>query len=471
MPFIGIDLGTSFIKGATLDIERGRIEHVRRLPFPDPIDGLDSHYLEFEPGQIVATVRELIDELAALTPNCEGVVLCTQMSCMILMDDRGNVRSNCIGWRDKRALEPHPSGAGSYYDVLKQRISEKQRLELGNELPVGAPICFLFWLAEHGRLESGAIPVSLADFVLTSLCGSPPSVDSTNAMAYGLLNLTTLQWHGEVIEQLGFHNVHWPKIRKHGEIVGSTQVSATCVPCFTPVGDHQCALAGALLATDELSLNISTGSQVSRITNRLELGDYQTRPFFGGKFINTVSHLPAGQSLNVIVDLLTELGRAQGVTNQDPWAYIAASAAAVAHTDLGAALSFFPGPCGDRGAIFNISEKNLRVGSLFRAAFESMAQNYYTCALRLWPDRSWSNLVFSGGLVSKLAILRQIIEDRFQSASRLCPVSEDTLLGLLILAMTFTGYAGSFEEATNRVRTHYDSDSRGRLTGADKDGQ
>jgi sugar (pentulose or hexulose) kinase len=455
LAFIGIDLGTSFIKAAVLDLDASELQQVRRMPFPEPINLPDPLRVEFDPAGIVATVRELIDELAASSASYDGIVMCTQMSCLVLMDERGKVRSNCIGWRDQRALEPHPSGAGSYYDVLKQRLTAQQKHELGNELPPGAPICFLFWMAENGLLEPGLVPVSLADFVLSTLCNSAPSVETTNAMAYELLQLETLSWHVEVIKELGLGKLTWPPIRRHGEVVGDMKVGASKVPCYTPVGDYQCALAGALLSEDELSLNISTGSQVSRLTGRLALGNYQTRPFFDQKFTNTFSHLPAGRSLNVLVDLLSELSQHSGAAIPDPWDYIARTAAAVEHTDLQVKLSFFPGPIGDKGSISNIREQNLTVGTLFRASFENMAQNYYDCASRIWPDRSWTNIVFSGGLARKLKLLRTIIEQKFETSSRLCPLEEDTLLGMMVLARVFSHRSQSVQQAMDDFRRHY----------------
>jgi sugar (pentulose or hexulose) kinase len=455
LAFIGIDLGTSFIKAAVLDLDASELQQVRRMPFPEPISLPDPLRVEFDPDGIVATVNNLIGELTASPVTYEGVVMCTQMSCLVLMDEQGEARSNCIGWRDQRALEPHPSGSGSYYKVLKQRLTAKQKRELGNELPPGAPICFLFWMAEQGTLEAGRVPVSLADFVLSTLCGSPPSIESSNAMACELLRLDTMGWHEEVIKELRLDKLHWPPIRRHGEMVGSMQVGAETVPCYTPVGDYQCALAGALLSEDELSLNISTGSQVSRLTHQLVLGNYQTRPFFDGKFTNTFSHLPAGRSLNVLVDLLGELAQHSGTVITDPWQYIARAAAAVDHTDLEVKLSFFPGPRGDKGSISNIREQNLTVGTLFRASFENMAENYYECALRLWPDRSWKNIVFSGGLARKLKLLRKIIEHKFQTSSRLCPLEEDTLLGLMVLARVFSHRAESVQQAMQDFRRHF----------------
>ncbi|OJV40275.1 MAG: hypothetical protein BGO25_03785 [Acidobacteriales bacterium 59-55] len=214
-----------------------------------------------------------------------------------------------------------------------------------------------------------------------------------------------------------------------------------------------------MLTDHELSLNISTGSQVSRLTSSLELGDYQTRPFFDGRFTNTLSHLPAGRSLNILVDLLEEIARNSGIALENSWAYIAQAAAAVDRTDLSAKLTFFRGPCGNRGAITNISETNFNVGTLFRAAFENMAENYYSCALRIWPDRSWSNIVFSGGLADKLPLLRHIIEDRFQTKARLSPVAEDTMFGLLALATSFAREARSVEEAVEQLKSNFNFDA------------
>jgi sugar (pentulose or hexulose) kinase len=456
MSFIGVDLGTSFIKGAVLNLEARQLHHIRRMPFPDQLPGLNSLLCEFDPNAVVAAARAFINELALHAPDCEGIVMCSQMHGMVLMDDRGDAISNCVTWRDQRVMMPHPSGSGSYFDVLAQRISPKQGRQLGHELDPARPICFLFWFAEQGKLKPGLIPVSMPDFVLSLLCGSAPGVEVTNAGAYGAFNLETLDWHYEVIEELGLGHLRWPVLRKQGEVVGHMNVCGKPVPCYTPVGDYQCALVGALLGTEELSLNISTGSQVSRLTTGLTLGDYQTRPFFDAKFLNTFSYTPAGRALNVLVDLLSELATARNDDSQDPWTFIAEAARQVADTDLEVDLTFFAGPEGDRGMISNIRGGNLTVGHLFRAAFKNMAEKYYTCALRLWPERSWKNLVFSGGLACKLEVLRETIQKRFGTDYRLNPFTEDTLFGLLVLASVFSGRAKSVEELTRELPSSFE---------------
>jgi sugar (pentulose or hexulose) kinase len=452
MSFIAIDLGTSFIKGAVLNLETRELHHVQRTPFPPPLENTAPLACEFDPNEILAAVRRLIAELAPHAPDCEGMVMCSQMHGMVLMNGRRETMSNCVTWRDQRVLAPHPSGSGSYYQVLTGRIDLQHVKQLGNELDPGRPLCYLFWFREQGKLAAGLIPVSLPDFVLSVLCESAPGVEVTNAGAYGALNLETMNWHEGVIEALGLGHLHWPAIRKPGEVVGYLNIQGRQVPCYTPVGDYQCALVGALFGGEEVSLNIATGSQVSRMTPELTLGDYQTRPFFEGKFLNTFSSPPGGRALNVIVDLLWSLARSEGLDLKDPWEAIARAAEAVPDTDLEVDLNFFPTPRGDRGRIANIRGDNLTLGHLFRAAFKNMADSFYDCAVRLDPEKSWENLLLSGGLACKLEVLRGAIQQRFVASYRIAPLEEDTLFGLLILATVFTGRAESVEELTRQLR-------------------
>ena len=453
MTFIAIDLGTSFIKGAVLDLDTLSINHIRRVPFPEPISNLPQWFFEVDPQQIVSTFQSFVANLLPLAPNCEGLVMCSQMHGLVLTTPQGEPRSNCITWRDERVRQPHPSGEGSYFEVLSRRLSPAEQRQLGNELKPSLPLCYLFWIAEEKKLPPGdLIAASLPDFVLAHLSGSTPAIELTNAGAHGALNLETLAWHHDIIAGLGLNRLRWPDIRPFGQVAAHITIGSTTLPCYTPVGDHQCSLVGAFLDYGELSLNIATASQVTMLTSGLQLGNYQTRPFFDGRFINTIARIPAGRALNLFIDLLSELAVAHHLEMPDPWDYIAKAAAALDETDLRVNLSVFASTIGNRGAIANIHEDNLTVGHLFRAAFEHLAGNYYTQGQRLSPDRAWRNLVFSGGLAQKLEVLRNIIAQKFQLDYRLCASSEDALLGLLALALVAGGRADSVAGATKMLQ-------------------
>jgi len=456
MSFIGIDLGTSFIKGAVLDLDTFRLRQIQRVPFPDPIPGLPALYREFDPGKVLQAVRSLLVALLQDACECEGVVMCSQMHGLVFTTPQGEPRSNLTNWQDQRVLMPHPSGKGTFFENMLQYINPEENCQLGNELRPGQPIGLLFWLAEQGLLPPGdMILASLPDFVLSNLCGTPAVTETTHAMSHGALNLETLDWHHSVLSNLGLAGLHWPAIQPHGTRVGMLKVDGRSIPCYTPVGDYQCALVGALLRHGELSLNISTGSQVSLLKPQVVFGDFQTRPFFDGRFLIGITHIPAGRSLNLLVRLLTELAEGQKVEIPDPWPYIIQAAAGVENNDLHVNLAFFNSSCGNHGEITNIREEELSVGHLFRAAFKNMADNYSASALRLSPEKEWSNLVFSGGLAQKIPVLREMILNKFQVGYRICPTSEDTLLGLLALALVFSGRLRNVAEATELLRKEF----------------
>ena len=453
MTLIALDVGTSFIKGAVVEPESLQVKHIHRVPFPDPLPNLPPLFFEVNPEQIMAAVRGVISHLLPRAPGCSGIVMCGQMGGLILVNGRGEPLSNYISWKDQRATMSHPSGAGSHFEVMEQQLSQEERRQLGNEVRPGLPVSFLSWFAEQKRsIPSKAIAAALTDFVVANLCETTPQTELTNAV--GSLNLETRDWHYAAFSRLGLAGVQWPVLRDLREPVGRLKIGSKTLPCYAPTGDHQCALAGALIGFEDLSLNISTGAQASLLTPRFQPGAYQTRPFFDGLFLNTVTHIPAGRSLDILLDLLCELAKAHHVALEDPWSYIAQEVAKVDDTDLNVDLAFFFSPVGQCGRIANIREGNLTIGNLFYAAFRNLAENCYTCASRLSAERTWQTLVFSGGLARKMDLLRQMIVERFQCRHRLTRSTEDTLIGLLALAMVINGIVPTVTGATEVLRRH-----------------
>lgn len=432
MNCLALDIGSSTIKGAVLDLEQGAVGSIVREPFPDPISGLAANHFEVDPELVAASTRRVIERLAEAAPNATTVFACGQMGGVVLVDpESGRPLTNYLSWRDQRTLTPHPYG-GSYLDEILRRWSGSELSDLGNELKPGSASSLLFWLAESQRLPLPTIPSTIGDFVLGRLCRATPRMEPTQAI--GLVNLRDGRWHLSAFARLGIDRLLWPELTGVEKPLGQIEIGSRRLTCYPVLGDQQCALRGAGLRDGELSLNISTGAQVSRITSELELGAYQTRPYFSGRFLNTITHLPAGRSLSVLVNLLTELAKAEGHTLTDPWGTIARAALHADGAGLECELTFFAGPLGSTGSIRNITVENLTVGNLFHAAFANMAENFSRCADRLSPTRDWNNVVLSGGLTQSAPILRQLIERRFSAPIRESAETEETLIGLLDIA-------------------------------------
>lgn len=451
MRFIAIDLGATFIKSALVDTGSFTMSHMERVPFPPFVKQLPLAYREVCPMAVLRKTKEQIDRLLALAPDCAGIVSCSQMHGLILTDGQGTPLTNFISWRDERTLLPHPSGQGSFLDALLLRLSSHHRMEVGREIHAGSTIAMLFWLAATQGIPRNSVPSSLPDFIMSRLSNTAIRCEPTMASGFGAFDVLNGAWHLDVIEKLGLGQLLWPKIVQYRDALGHYQYGAKKIPIFAPLGDQQCALLGSLLKPGELSLNVSTGSQVSLLSDGLKRGEYQIRPFFDGLFINTITHLPAGRALNALIGLLDEFGRSQGRPLKDPWRYVEHASAGVESTDLRVDLAFFTGLHGQGGGIGNIHESNLTVGQLFRAAFENMAERYHAAAMKLDPDAKWKNLVFSGGLIAQSALLQRLMEEKFGLSSRTSPTQKETLLGLLALSVTLSGQAKTLLQAMEQL--------------------
>lgn len=434
MKCLGIDVGSTSVKGAVLDLSQGVLSTPVSAPFPAARTGLPTSWVEVDPQAVCDAVVGVLGDLVATAPEAERLYCSGQMGGLILVDEAAGPLSNFLSWRDQRTLEPAADGR-PFLDVLRARLeSDDLFVSLGRELPPGSMLALLAWLREHehDRLLRGAVPTPIADFVLGRLIGRALPMHVTHAI--GLLDLARGDWHHAAFERLGLAELRWPQLAQDESPVGRLSIGGRSLEVFGSYGDQQCALRGAGLQLDDLSLNISTGSQVSRRTAEFRPGPYQSRRYFGGGFLNTVTHLPAGRSLNVLVDLLTELARAEGVVLRDPWQTIHRQSLAIDQTDLDVDLAFFRGPLGSRGRIDGITTDNLTVGHLFHAAFRAMADNYVRMAATFGPA-DWNAVVLSGGLTQSAPLLRRFLEQRFSAPIRESS-GEETLLGLLDIART-----------------------------------
>ncbi len=437
MTYLGLDLGSTSIKGAVLSPETGTISEIVKEPFPELVAGLPPLHFEVDPVAVLAAVRRVIGRLLPSAPDCRGIVLCGQMGGVILTDDQHRPLTNYLSWRDQRTSAPTDSQSEPLFSRLKRELAGEDFQTLGRELQTGATLSLLAWLEQEGCLPRTAVPMSLGDFVVSQLCRSSPVMEYTEAT--GLLDLRTRSWHHSVFARWELDRLSWPRLQTWREPAGMFRLGDRTVPVYPSAGDHQCALAGVGLEERELSINISTGSQVALLTPAWSPGDCQTRCYLDSRYLNTITYIPAGRSLNVLVDLLSELAAAEGVTLHQTWETIAQAAARAEETDLDINLSFFAGPLGDRGHLQGITTENLTLGTLFRAAFRQMADNYAILANRLSPTREWRSVILSGGLAQNISVLRQFLSERFPGPHRLCTGAEDTLFGLLTMARILAG--------------------------------
>lgn len=426
---IGIDVGTSFLKGGVLNPATFDIRHLERVPFPEFLPELPAGHREVDTSLILNQVELLLEALLPHAADCEAIMFSGQMHGFVIQGT--NTTSNYISWLDQRSQET--------FADLRRRIGDDAYQRLGNELRPGIALTTVFWLNQQRPLQNSTVS-SLPAYIAARLCHAEPCEEPTQAAALGMMDLTTMAWDRQLMAQLGLEALTFPSLRPYTRPIGHWRG----IPVYPAVGDQQCSLAGTLLQPGELSINVSTGSQMATLATTLAGGRHQTRPYFDGQFLRTITHLPAGRALDGLHRLFSST-----------WEEVEAAVRATLSTDLRANLCFFPGPFGDRGSLANLHEGNMTLGHVFRAAFESMAGNYHQAAH--WLDAaSPSAVVFSGGLVQKNDTLRDLILQAFPAAPhRLAPLTEDAMMGLLLLGAVATGRYASLHDASKAATRVY----------------
>lgn len=263
MRCIGVDIGSSSIKGAVLNVSDGVIEDVVRVPFPNALDGLSPGFHEVNPDEVAAGVRGVLEELAGRSIEAERIYFCSQMGGILLMSESGAGLTNYLSWRDQRSLRVVGDGSGSgsggvsLLEELRGLWSEDVFRELGRELKPGSATALLYWLYRDGRLPSVAIPATIGDYVIAKLCGVQPRLHRTQGL--GMINLLTGEWHAAGLRALGLGDLSWPEFAGDGEVVGEVELCGRRMSCCASIGDQQAALLGIGLELGELSVNLSTG--------------------------------------------------------------------------------------------------------------------------------------------------------------------------------------------------------------------
>lgn len=439
MKCLGIDIGSTSIKGAVLDLEQRTVGATISRPFPTPLLDQPAGWVEIAPAAIESAVASVLASLIERAPDAQQLYCSGQMGGLILVNEQGKPLSNYISWRDQRTLAADPNGRCCLDNIRDRWESTDIFAAVGRELQPGSTLALLAWLNDRECLSAEAIPTTVGDFALGRLCGSAGPMHVTQTL--GMLDLSTSTWHRDAFAVVGLERSRLPVLSQEESSVGVCEIAGHKLTVFGSYGDQQCALRGAGLQGDDLSLNISTGSQVSRRVKQFQPGDYQSRKYFFGDWLNTVTHLPAGRSLNVLVDLLTGLSRAEGIALQHPWQTIVRAASEVSSSDLQIDLTFFPGPLGTTGSLTGITTENLTVGHLFHAAFRAMADNYARVATRFGTP-PWREVVLSGGLTQSVPLLREFLQEQFPVPLRES-ANEETLLGLLDIAAVNAGLASS----------------------------
>ncbi len=243
--FIGLDLGTSAVKGALIAEDGTKIALGKRTTsFIFPKKG----YVEISPSAHYENLASLLTELSSKVPKGARIAAVSMSAAsgnLILMDRKGNPVSNILSWLDGRAI-------GKAGDILPGFDTGSVHRVVGWPYAEGFPLAHLAWMksCEPGLFKRAERIGMNSDWLLSRLTGSF-AMDPSTATTFYLQDQLTRTWYKPHLELLGISEAQLPKLAASGSVMGTITTEAsrdTGIPEGTPVVlgsfDHPSAARG-----------------------------------------------------------------------------------------------------------------------------------------------------------------------------------------------------------------------------------
>jgi sedoheptulokinase len=304
----GIDVGTTTIELALVDLDECRIRAHRsvpnrRLASDDPLAFLQ------DPVEIAAAVKGL------LSREKEPVVsigITGQVHGILYTDGAGKALSPLYTWLDRHGAGPLDKYGGK---TPQELFAEKT----GYTVPVGYGLLTHYANKLDGRVPPGAARLTgINEFVAGTLVGKPlEKTDASILAGYGVFDPVSNSHYAPALEEAlspppdrrGSVSIHGEGLSFLGPAVPFTVAGAAAgIPVAWPVGDNQAGFFGAVARPgEECLVSIGTSGQLSvfsagdRCAPAMEL-----RPYFGLGYLHAGATLCAGKTWEVLADFVAE---------------------------------------------------------------------------------------------------------------------------------------------------------------------
>ena len=426
---IGIDIGTTTISAAVIDLENRAQVEVFSVPHNSYIDR--SIFSEQSVSVIMDKAERVLDLIYKSYTGIVSIGVTGQMHGILYLNSEGEAVSNLINWQDKRGDIP-----------IKDSMTACQRIKhiTGENIATGYGIATHYYNLLKGLVPQNAVGFcSIMDYFAMRLCHIKKPITHTSvAASFGLFDVKKECFMLDKLALLGIDEDFLPKVVASNEIVGRWNDIPICIA----IGDNQASFLGSVKNNRESVLvNIGTGSQISAVGEIENLGEgIEYRPFMNGELLICGSALCGGSAYAMIEEFFRSYTAFAGLGDLSQYGVInalAERAYASGENTLSVDTSF----CGmrtdpmRRGSIENIERNNFTPSALVLGVINGMCYELYK--LYLEAKLKKSHIVASGGAIRKNNILRRVLEDKFGMAVSVNSVKEEAATG----AALFSAYS------------------------------
>ena len=286
---VGIDIGTTTISAAVIDLENKTQVEVFSIPHSSYVK--NSVFFEQSVSVIIDKAVKTLELIYKSYPNIASIGITGQMHGIVYLNNNGEAVSNLINWQDKRGDLP-----------MKNAMTACQSIKqiTGESIATGYGIATHYYNLLNGLVPQDAVGFcSIMDYLAMHLCQIKRPVTHTSiAASFGLFDVKKACFMHDKLLELGIDASFLPKVVASNEIIGKWNDIPICVA----IGDNQASFLGSVENNRESALvNIGTGSQISAVGEIGTLGDgIEYRPFINGEYLICGSALCGGSAYALV---------------------------------------------------------------------------------------------------------------------------------------------------------------------------
>lgn len=213
--FLGLDLGTSGLKGLVIDASQ---QVIAEASAPLSVSRPHPAWAEQSPADWIAAAESVFDALAARVDlrRLRGIGLSGQMHGAVLLDASDEVLRPCILWNDTRAAE---EAAELDDDPMFRRVT-------GNIVFPGFTAPKLLWVARHepsvfARVARVLLP---KDYLRLWLTGEAVA-EMSDAAGTSWLDTGARLWSDDLLAATGLSREQMPRLVEGADIAGQMRAS------------------------------------------------------------------------------------------------------------------------------------------------------------------------------------------------------------------------------------------------------
>jgi sugar (pentulose or hexulose) kinase len=428
--FLSIDFGASRVKWTLNSINDNKLLDCGSFSNPYL---KSNEYVEISISKIINLTKKLISGLL-IKWNIEKILISSQMHGFALMDTNNRFLTEYISWFDQRFRNNEKKLLERFINNYSDIFYENTGMTIKSSLPYFNSIKAL------QTLNNKSIKlVSLPEILLYGLGVKAPKVHTTMFAGSGFYNIKENCSSRELL------NIHYKLTKKnivfnqHTDIYTSfdIKISGKIVNISIGYGDHQCAVLGANNSLCSTSINMGTGSQVSRIVSRKEIefsNLIQYRPYFDNKFLKCITHIPSGRVLNKFLEIFEINNSVNNIWDDIHDLKISD----ILNSTLNFNLAIFPDAFNykkSNGIIYDIDENNFTYSNYLSSLIKTYLEQYNEI-IDLVEKKSIiksTHIILSGGLAKQIKISKkyfEILKLKKVIQSKTTYIEDEAILGL-----------------------------------------